>query len=811
MTESDYSYPDQPLNGRVDINLALKAAGLGVWQLDIKTNTISWDDQCRQLFGLAEGNSLPYEKAISYIHSDDIAGVEDALGQALNATGNGYYDHTFRTTGADDGILRWVRFRGQIYFDDHGAPHLCAGLAQDVTSEVVARKKSEKSQAQLAAVVESAPAAIGLFVGRDLIVEMPNQAFIDIVGKGPDIVGKPLREVMPELENQTFLQILDDVYTTGIMYQSFGIQVDIVQHGVMTHNFYNITYTPLRDAQGEVYAILDIAIDVTEKIQEQKKIEESRMALLSLFEQSPIAIAMIRKEDLAFTMANPFYGQLVGRSPEELVGKTLLEAMPELAGQGFDTLLRNVTDTGIPFISHEQPVDIMRNGQIETIYVDLTYQSQKELDGTTSGILVIATDVTQQVKTRKSIEEAEAVLRGAVDLADLGTWEIDLKTGALNFSNRLRTWFGFEPHEMITEKRTFECIRAEDHAQIRESITHAIKPGTDGLYNAEYTIEVPRTGKQRIIKAQGKAMFNDQGEAYKVIGSAHDVTQIRKTQLALEEKVQERTEELAAANEELAAINEEYYAINEELSESNSLLVKSNENLQKFAYIASHDLQEPLRKIQAFSDLVIRRHADALGDGASHLLRIQAAGKRMSNLIKDLLSFSRISLHQEEAVPVSLSWVVNTVISDLEIAIQEAGATITVDSLPIIRGDESQLGQLFQNLISNSLKFRRPDQKCEIHITSKITPSVDLPATVIPTRGSSNYYCVEVGDNGVGFSEQYAHRIFEVFQRLHTKEEYEGTGIGLAICERVVANHGGAIAANSQPGEGAVFSIYFPC
>jgi PAS domain S-box-containing protein len=929
-----------PINNTIDLALALKAARLGAWELNITTSILNWDDRCRELFGLAKDHYLTYEEALIHIHPEDSPGVNFAFNTALNPNGTGAYEHTFRTMGVDDRVLRWVRFTGQAYFDQNGTVQQFSGIAQDVSSQVSIIKKLEAGEAKLASlieqapvatclfegkemtiglanelmldvwgkdasvvgktlaqgipeligqpfpqmlqnvyetgqtyegsgelaslerggvlqpyyfdfsykpirnasgevyavmdmavdvtsqvnarkalvesenklrnVIETAPAAIGLFVGRDLLVEMPNQAFIDIVGKGSNIVGKPLREVMPELENQAFLKILDDVYTSGIMYQSFGIQVDIVQNGVMTHNFYNITYSPLFDEKGDVYAILDIAIDVTEKIQEQNKIEKSRLELLTLFDQSPVAIAMISKEDLVFTMANPFYGDLVGRPPRQIIGKSLLEALPELDGQGFDVLLRNVIETGIPFIAKEQPVEIFRNDLMETIYVDLTYQAQKELDGTINGILVIATDITQQVLTRKTVQEAVTSLQGAVDLADLGTWEIDLKTGLLSYSDRLSSWFGIDRDEIITIERAYEPIRISDQPLVKAAILHAITPGTDGVYDVEYTLEAAKAGKERIIKARGKAFFNELGEPHKITGSAQDVTQIRKAQLALEQQVQERTEELAAANEEMAAINEEYYAINEELSESNSLLTKSNENLQKFAYIASHDLQEPLRKIQAFSDLIMRRHAEGLGDGADHLKRIQSAGKRMSNLIKDLLAFSRISAQHDKSIPVSLTWVVKTVLTDLDLAIEETGAEIISDPLPIIDGEESQLGQLFQNLISNAIKFRRPDHQSKIRITSRIISAGELPPTVNPTRLSSTYHCVEVADNGVGFSEQYANRIFEVFQRLHTNEHYEGTGIGLAICERVAANHGGAISARSQLGQGATFSVYFP-
>ncbi|GAB3883231.1 PAS domain-containing sensor histidine kinase [Spirosoma agri] len=601
-----------------------------------------------------------------------------------------------------DGKLRtfYFNFTYKPLFDKQGLVYAIMNMAVDVTDQVLARQKVEASEARLRSVITSAPAAMGLFVGRDLIVDMPNQAFIEIVGKGPDIVGKPLRDVMPELDSQPFLQILDDVFTSGKTYKSFGTQVNIVQHGVMTHNFYNITYSPLFDANGKVYAILDIAIDVTERVIVQQQIEESRLQLLNSFEQSPVAIAIIREPDLTFHMANPFYGDLVGRTPAELVGKPLLEALPELAGQGFDQLLREVIATGVPFTAKEVPVDIVRHDQLATIFVDLTYQPQyestQEVDGdkSVSGILVVATDVTGQVHSRRAIEESEV--------------------------------------------------------------------------------------------------------------------RYRALSLELEQQVELRTQELAASNEELAAINEELMAANEELAESNQLFTRSNENLQQFAYIASHDLQEPLRKVQSFGDLLKSKYGDQLGDGIDYLERMQSSANRMSLFIKDLLSFSRISTRRDATELVSLTGIVAIVLADLELVINETNAIIDIDTLPVIKGDKSQLGQLFQNLLSNALKFHRDGVQPRIQVTAREMTASDLPPTVKPARAAKQYQCITISDNGIGFDEKYLDRIFQIFQRLHSKSNYSGTGIGLAICEKVVTNHGGAITASSQPGQGASFSVYLP-
>ncbi|GAB4007305.1 hypothetical protein GCM10028808_10810 [Spirosoma migulaei] len=268
--------------------------------------------------------------------------------------------------------------------------------------------------------------------------------------------------------------------------------------------------------------------------------------------------------------------------------------------------------------------------------------------------------------------------------------------------------------------------------------------------------------------------------------------------------LQKETQQLLKVN------NEQLARANTALQVSNQALNRSNSNLQQFAYIASHDLQEPLRKIQSFGDLLKSQFAAQLGEGVNHLERMQVAAGRMSTLIKDLLSFSRISTQQNTTALVSLTGVVNMVLTDLELRIQETGAVVKVDPLPTIQGDKSQLEQLFQNLLSNALKFRRADVIPQIQVSSQTIAASEIPDSIKPTHQADTYYQINVSDNGIGFDQKYVDRIFQVFQRLHSKSEFAGTGIGLAICEKVAANHGGAITAHSEPSKGTTFQVYFP-
>lgn len=226
-------------------------------------------------------------------------------------------------------------------------------------------------------------------------------------------------------------------------------------------------------------------------------------------------------------------------------------------------------------------------------------------------------------------------------------------------------------------------------------------------------------------------------------------------------------------------------------------LVRSNKELEQFAYIASHDMQEPLRKITAFGSRRKTHSGAALDEkGRDYLERMENAAKRMRELIEDLLAYSRIATRAKPFEPTSLKTVISEVLSDLEVAIARSKGLLDVGELPIVNADRSQMRQLFQNLIANALKFHQEGKPPEVNIKSQAI--------------NSDFVEITVSDNGVGFDRKYLDRIFKPFARLHTRDEFPGTGMGLAICEKIVRRHGGEITAKSKVGQGATFIIKLP-
>ncbi|MDH5642532.1 MAG: ATP-binding protein, partial [Nitrospira sp.] len=247
----------------------------------------------------------------------------------------------------------------------------------------------------------------------------------------------------------------------------------------------------------------------------------------------------------------------------------------------------------------------------------------------------------------------------------------------------------------------------------------------------------------------------------------------------------------------------------EALTDYTGRLQSSNRELQEFAYVASHDLQEPLRKIQTFAQRMQVKCRDQLDEhGQDYLDRMTNAANRMQKLINDLLVYSRIATKAAPFTMIDLSQAAADVISDLQIAIEQSGARIIVDELPTIEGDELQIRQLFQNLISNALKFRRPDVTPELHIS--VAPVNTAAAGNLPVHLVTNSCQIIVEDNGIGFDNKYTGKMFGMFQRLHGRSQYEGTGIGLAVCKKIVDRHRGTIEAIGEEGKGAKFVIQLP-
>jgi len=450
----------------------------------------------------------------------------------------------------------------------------------------------------------------------------------------------------------------------------------------------------------------------------------------------------------------------------------------------------------------------------EDRYWSATHTPLLDEHGGVSHILQHTVDVTELQQLKKALSAAEAASEAGLPLAQL-EGGVFRRAQALQKANRtleaesrqLRRLFDQAPgfmavlrgqdHVFLLANEAFHQLVGHRHVvghPVAEALPEVVEQGFTELLDQVCTTGVPFVGRgvgvhlQREPQADPEEVFVDfiyqpifeaNGLVSGIFVQGHDVTEQRRAQQellglnrTLEERVARRTEELEARNREL----------------------------QEFAYVVTHDLREPLRKVQTLTDYVVSRYGGRLGeDGRAHLARIPAATHRMAALVEDLLNYFRVSTRERETGPVALDRLVYEVIRDLDTRLEETGGRVTTADLPTVEGDAVMLRQLLQNLVSNAVKFHRPGVPPEVAVEGRV--DAEGPAPMLH---------LEVRDNGIGFAAEHADRIFAPFQRLHTREAYDGTGIGLTICRRIAERSGGTITAESTPGEGTTFIVRLP-
>ena len=391
-----------------------------------------------------------------------------------------------------------------------------------------------------------------------------------------------------------------------------------------------------------------------------------------------------------------------------------------------------------------------------------------------------------QTRTRELIE-SEGRWQYALEGAGDGMWDWNLKTNDLYFSDRWKTMLGYDLEDIPNGLNTWkDLIHPDDKQNALNDFTNHIE-GMTSFYQNEQRLK-RKDGTYCWILNRGKVIsYDEDGKPLRFIGTHADISVLKKTQEDLKKSQIATFKSMEEAHKSRRLAEE----ANIELSELMNNLKRSNQELEQFAYVASHDLQEPLRMVSSFTQLLQRRYQDKLDEDANEFIHYAVDGaNRMQKLINDLLDYSRITTRGKEFTIVDTSRILGYVISNLQELINENTALITNDDLPIIKADESQILRVFQNLIHNALKFKSKSELPKIHISCKTI---------------NNFYEFSVKDNGIGMDMQYHDKVFTIFQRLHSKEEYPGTGIGLSICKRIVERHKGKIWFESILNKGTTF------
>ncbi len=496
------------------------------------------------------------------------------------------------------------------------------------------------------------------------------------------------------------------------------------------------------------------------------ELDRTRARYQDLFETAPDGYLVTDSEG-TIQEVNQAAARLLGASTSEMKGNPFSALLLPAYKEGYLQLLTSLNAGTRALPNWEVEIRALAGRRF---WASVTAAASYDEQGRIVGLRWLISDITPRRRAEEALRESQHRLTIATDAAQLGIHDYDITSGTIQWDARMRKLWGMAEGEPITFDTFMAGLHEEDRAPTKAALDKALDPAGDGSFCAEYRVISRSDGKERWVAATGKVSF-EQGRAVRLVGTAQDISERKRAEM-----------DLRRANEGLAQAADE--------------LARSNKDLEQFAYVASHDLQEPLRMVTGFLQLLRDRYKEQLDAKAQEYISFSVDGaNRMSNLIKDLLDYSRAGAKEMEKAAVDLSAVAKYIQANLRATIAESDAVITVDPLPTVVADLGQMRQLLQNLVANAIKFRLEGRRPEIRISA---------------RRDGAHWVFQVKDNGIGIPPAQRDRIFVIFQRLHAREKYAGTGIGLAICKKIVERHGGRIWVESQPQEGSTFFFTLP-
>lgn len=665
-----------------------------------------------------------------------------------------------------------------------------------------------------------------------------------------DVIGKPVLKAYPDMSEKfrktgvsDLLESIRKVIATGQPDDMSTLRYDLKdKHGMFIEKYFSVAHLPLLDADGRVLAVIQTATDVTTTIVSGQKLRQTERQLAEALDIARVGTWIWDLATNKITVDKNL-SRMFGLSADECAKGLTPKAFISVIHPDDRQRMKAEIDKAI---SHKSLFDteyrtLDKNGEVHWLLA----RGSIETDASNKpvrfpNVLLDITERKQAEATRNFLVEASTALTVSLDydttlksIAKLAVSEIAdwcvvdiIYDGVVNQvalahkDPKKVTWASKLRQKLATNDLASDTAIAGVLARgqplfvpvIDEALIRELAPSPGWL---KLAIELKVTAMIVVPLVSGKDVIgsislilsgsnrhyakSDLSMAVELANHAslaianarlYDKT---KTELAMRVTLQEQ---LRTANDEL---EQRVLDRTKKLEESIADLNRSNQELQDFAYVASHDLQEPLRKIQAFGNLLEQEYADKLDDGADYLHRMQKAAARMSSLISDLLSLSRVTTKAQDLGPVNLKTVALEVVEDLYARITETHGMVQIGNLPTIDADPLQMRQLLQNMIGNALKFHKPGEAPQVLVSAKTI-----------SKAGAQYVKLSVADNGVGFEQKYTDRIFAVFQRLHGRDAYEGTGIGLAVCRKIVDRHHGVITAKSSPGQGSTFTACLP-
>ena len=690
------------------------------------------------------------------VHPDDLPIVVEKMAETLGNPGK-LIQARYRLQ-RQDGSWRWVDMRATNFLDNPAVAGIVRNI-RDVTEQLKLEEINRLGESQ--AIQEIKDYAILMLDPEGRILTW-NAGAEHLKGyKGSEIIGKPVSIFYtPEDNAKGHPQQLMKAAARQGRVEEEGWRVRKDGSRFMADTL----LTSLKNEKGELRGFIKVTRDVTEIRKAQRELQEKTELLDSVLRNIGDGV-VVANEKGEFILFNQAAERIVGLGP--MVGgpdswtaqygvfrpdrRTPLPAEENpmtRAIQGEET-----NDVELFLRNHPNP-----NGLLITI----TGRPLKDEKGAIHGGVVVFHDMTERKKAEEEIRQANDFLNAILENIPNMIFVKEAKElRFVRFNKAGEELLGLK-REDLAGKNDYDFFPQKE-ADFFTAKDREVLNGGKLLDIPQESIETKSSGK-RLLHTKKMPILDPDGKPKYLLGISEDITEAKRQ---------------------------------EEMRLYTRALEVSNKELQDFVFVASHDLQEPLRKIQSFGEFLQEEYGAQLeGNGKDYLERMRSAAGRMQTLINDLLTLTRVTTKAKPFEPTELSHVLRDVVSDLEIRIQEKKSKVEVGPLPVLEADATQMRQLFQNLVGNALKFQKKGVPPEVKVTAEVL------------EGSR---CrIQVRDNGIGFDNRYAEQIFKVFERLHGRDEYEGTGIGLAVCRKVVERHNGTISAEGFPGEGAVFTVTLP-
>lgn len=482
----------------------------------------------------------------------------------------------------------------------------------------------------------------------------------------------------------------------------------------------------------------------------------------------PLPIGVYVGDNLKVEIANTAMIKTWGKG-DQVIGKNYSDIVPEILNQQIFDQAFSVLKTGIPFHAKDRKVELLIDGIMTEQYFNYSFIPLFDDKGEVYGVINTGLDVTDLHQAKDEIKSSNERLKIAIDNSDMGTYEIDLSTKKIQTSGNFNTIMSIDSNSNeITNDELIRRLHPDDFDVRKKAYEQAEITG-----KLSYEARIINEDESiKWIKVSGKIIKDEDGTPKNIIGVVQDIHERKEFEEELKKQVLNRTEELT----------------------------RSNNDLLHFANVVSHDLREPLRKIKIFNAfLKDGKEAEFSENSKKYLYKIDQSSHRMENIIEGILSYSTLDKTKQPIERIDLNEVIENIKVDLELIIKEKNAILVTSELPEIDGAPILITQLFYNLIQNALKFSKANQPPRITITSSFTNINGVEAIQI-----------KIKDNGIGLESDFYERIFTAFERLHSKTEYEGNGLGLSLCKKIVTRHNGTIKASGEKDNGAEFTVILP-